>query len=269
MNIPENFPSYFDNHSNEETAKYFEVCKTTIWKWSRKLGLKRKIRKYKDFSNYTFTDRQKNIITGSLLGDGSLKKIDPRNYSSNSSFTESHSEDQKNYLFWKHEELIPLSNRLELETRNKTIKVTKGKISYAEEKHEIWVFKTIAHPLFTDMEKYWYLRDDTGNYVFNELGRRIKIVPDIKLTPLSMSVWYFDDGWKDSTSKNFYLSTLSFTKEECEKLTHILKSLNVKSYVRLRGKKKQPEIGIRASSYFDFVDILKENLPSNCVSYKI
>ena len=72
-------------------------------RWAKKLG----IVKFEALPE-RFTDRQLEIITGSLLGDGSLRKV-YNTSKMNSLFTEKHCIKQRDYLNWKFDELMPFS----------------------------------------------------------------------------------------------------------------------------------------------------------------
>ena len=67
-----------------------------------------------------------------------------------------------------------------------------------------------------------------------------KIVPELKLTPLAMAVWFMDDGCK--SYRALYLNTQQFTRDDQERLIAMLNaqwsirsSLNRdKTYYRIR-----------------------------------
>ena len=266
LKIPENFEEYFFANSNKETAQKFNISTMTVWNWARKLNLKMKVGKYKDLLSIGLTDTQNEILIGSLLGDGTLTKVENERLSS---FKEAHSPKQREYLFWKYENLKPFSNYFKKEIRKTTIKNIGNKISYTDTPHEMFVMKTIFHPIFTDLEKKWYARDKNNDYIFDDNGKRIKIVPeDIVITPLTLAVWFFDDGHRNEKDGQAYFSTQSFTFDECEFLVSKIKDLGILN-CWVRNRYNKPEIGIGYSSYLDFINIVKLYIPDKCVDYKV
>jgi transposase len=267
--INKNFAEYILTHSNAETAERFNVCLTTVWKWARKLGINRKTNRYKDL-DCELTQKQEEILVGSLLGDGSLSKVElPARLSA---YKEGHSVQQENYLLWKYEQLKPFSCRFKKEIRKTTIKGfdhDANKAIYSDIPHEFFVMNTIFHPIFVNLENKWYLRDKDGKYIFDDNGRRIKIVPkDINLTPLALAVWFFDDGHRNERDGQAYFSTLAFTFQECNFLVDQLKFLGITN-CWVRDRYSKPDIAIGYSSYLYFINMIKPYLPDKCMEYKI
>lgn len=246
------FETFFFEHSNTETAAHFNVGLTTIFKWARKLDVARKCSRYKDIQ-VPFTTIQKEILEGSLLGDGSLGKLECN--CNHSYFRELHGPKQENYLRWKCDMLKPFSVEVVKCKNNKT--------------YDAFRFHTIRHQLFTDMEKQWYKRKD-NEYVLQK-GKRIKCIPDsIDLTPLVISVWFFDDGWRPKKDNQIYLSTHGFDYSDVEKLIIQLNNkYNLGCKIRLRTKNKLPEIAIPATGKECFLNLVKPNLPCSELLYKI
>ncbi len=149
-------------------------------------------------SRGVLTDRQREIIIGTLLGDGHLEK--------NGRYTRlriDHYNKHKEYIFWLAKELTPfsLTPRIisEIDKRN-------GKV------YTRWHFSTKSLPLFDEFQKLFYV------------GKR-KIIPTNfgeLITPLSLAIWYMDDGFIRKDSKGFYLCTSSYTQEEHILLTKAL-----------------------------------------------
>lgn len=245
----EDFESIFFSMSNSDTAEHFGVSLTTVFNWARKFGTPRKSLRYKDL-NIELTDVQQQVLNGSLLGDGSLGKV----YGTNHSFyREVHCLKQESYIRWKYNLLKPFTVSIRRICNNK--------------KYEAYHFHSVRHPHFTYLESQWYARKDDDYLTYN--NKRIKCVPDnLKLTPLTLSVWYLDDGWK-SKDNLFYLSTHSFSIEDCLHLVELMGDMNIESYIRLRTKKNLPEVCIKAKSKDTFNDIVKTHLPCQEMSYKL
>ena len=149
-------------------------------------------------SREDLTDRQKEIIIGTLLGDGHLEK--------NGRYTRlrvDHYNRHKEYIFWLVKELTPFS--LLPRTISETDK-RNGKV------YSRWHFSTKSLPIFDEFRELFYV------------GKR-KIIPeklDKFITPLSLAIWYMDDGFRRKDSKGFYLCTSSYTQKEHAVLQEVL-----------------------------------------------
>ncbi len=251
MTTKEEFEEYFFTHSNGETAKHFKVCTTTVRKWARKFNTKRKCSRYKDMPNAFLSDEQKSIIVGSMLGDGTLGKVVGNEQSY---YRELHGISQKDYIEWKFNALNPFAVRMRECVNNKI--------------YRAMFFHTIRHPIFTELEAEWYLRDGSRYVLKNK--RRVKVVPNsIRLTPLSVAIWYLDDGWRPKRDNQFYFSTHGFSVDDCDLLVAELCRLGVSSNIRLRTKNQLPEIAVPASSKLNFLDLVESHIPCRCMEYKL
>lgn len=144
-----------------------------------------------------------------MLGDGYLRIVPNR---SNALF-EIHSS-SKDYVEWKYYELKNIIASFPKQIKGK-------RISYR--------FSTRQH---SDLTKIY----------FQFYKNRKKIVPDLKLDPLMIAVWFMDDGSKSYNT--FYFNTQGFDILYQKKLIQMLKdqyriesSLNKdKKYYRIRVK---------------------------------
>ena len=152
--------------------------------------------------NKIISSREKEIIIGTILGDAHLYMMKTA-----ARLEIGHSEKQKQYLFWKYKELQKL-------TSAKPHHITIFDSRY-NKKYFQWRFKTKIHRFFTNLHKYFYLRN----------GK--KIVPreicSFLTSPLSLAVWFMDDGGRRNDCYGVFLNTLSFTKAEHELLRKCLK----------------------------------------------
>jgi hypothetical protein len=221
----------------------------------------------------SLSDIQKQIIEGSLLGDGYLMKIVRKN--DNSRFDEGHGIGQLDWLKWKYDALLPFSKKLVVEEtpgrKNENGKV----VNDPSRTYQRCMYATGKNKLFTDLEKKWYKRDDNGNYVLKQVGKlrhRIKILPDdFRLTRLSASVWYLDDGHNFFAGKRCCIYSLAFTESEVQRLLGELHSLGFHSSKILQMKTNQFYIAISKESYTDFISMVEneiKNIPQ-CVTHKI
>lgn len=149
------------------------------------------------------TKEEKDILVGSLLGDGCLrimsKCIVP-------AFSVSHSESQKDYVFWKYEKL---------KRWVKTAPWKEERIYHKDKKRKTfsWRFQTLSNNVFTKLWKTFY---PNGKKVIPN-----NLVSLLRHSPLALAVWLMDDGNKNH--KAVFINTQSFTLDEQYKLSRFLK----------------------------------------------
>ena len=150
----------------------------------------------------SLTDRQKSIITGKLLGDGSLRK------KSNTLLEVNHSAKQKDYVFWQYKLLKNL-----VSTGPKHRKSGENRFSYR------FTTKSISelNPFYSQF--------------YEQKG--YKAIPDnLNLDPLSLAVWFMDDGSKSRSA--VYLNTQQFDLNSQEILRNKLETLGIDSSLNKR-----------------------------------
>jgi len=106
------------------------------------------------------------VLIGSLIGDGGLKK------GKSSSYYETHSLKQSEYLKWKAEILSSFFG---------------GNVKIRNEKdgRKFITFSTRCHPILTELRGLWYPN-----------GKKTIPMQELqKLDKLSLAVWYQDDGY--------------------------------------------------------------------------
>ncbi len=126
-----------------------------------------------------------------------------------------HSIKMKNYVDWKYQILKSI-----VLSPPKSRKGNGNRIAYR--------FFTRQHPEITKLFKRFYVKGE-------------KRIPDnLILDPISLAIWYMDDGSKCGTS-NYYLNTQQFSVEDQMKLIACLKKFKVvatlnrdKTYWRIR-----------------------------------
>ena len=125
----------------------------------------------------TLTDVQRAIILGTLLGDGSMR------CKTNALLEINHSVRQRAYVDSKYQHLANL-----VSTPPKERHGNAGRVAYR--------FVTRSLPALTPFYELFY-------------SGRVKDVPDVELRPLSLAVWFMDDGCRSRTA--VYLNTQQFT----------------------------------------------------------
>ena len=182
------------------------------------------------------TQIQRSVIIGSLLGDGYVRILKGRK---NAFLEINHSIKMKNYVDWKYEIL-------------KSIVISPPKLRKGNGNRVAYRFFTRQHPEITELFKLFYKN-----------GK--KVIPDFKLDPISLAIWYMDDGSKCGTS-NYYLNTQQFTIEDQQKLMNQLKLFGIES--KLNKDKEYWRIRMIMSSVPTFKELIQENIiPS--LQYKI
>ena len=166
----------------------------------------------------SLTQEQKSIIIGSVLGDGYLRIIPGRK---NAFLEINHSVKEKEYVNWKYQKLKNV-----VKTPPKTRKGKGKRIAYR--------FFTRQHPELTKIYQIFYLNSK-------------KIIPNLRLNPLIVAVWFMDDG--NRTYKTYYLNSQGFNYLSQKRLIKMLEdqysiesSLNRdKEYFRIRIKQNSAE----------------------------
>lgn len=120
------------------------------------------------------TDEQRQVLFGSLLGDGGLS-INKNGDSCR--FYESHGIDQLDYLRWKQRVLTPFSGRI----RDDDKVLEDGRVARCKR------FHTCFHPAFVSSWRMFYEDgEDNAKHLPEGFER--------ELSPLALAVWYMDDG---------------------------------------------------------------------------
>ncbi len=160
-------------------------------------------------NNSFLLDKCKEVILGSLLGDGSLKMYPPYK---NARFSFRHSVKQKEYFFWKAEQLKEIS----------------GSSYYWETKSNDGLggkklrFQSLALPKLTDV---YDLTHDKGKLHIRRKWLNM-------LSPLSLAIWWLDDGSLIVNSRRGVLCTDPFALEDQKVLAqYLLKVWKIQTHI--------------------------------------
>jgi hypothetical protein len=156
----------------------------------------------------SLTGVQHSLILGTLLGDGAMR------CKTNALLEINHSFSQRGYVDWKYRHLAKL-----VSTPPNVRRGNGGRIAYR--------FVTRSLPELTPYHRLFY-------------GSGGKRVPELDLDPLTMAVWFMDDGSKSRSA--VYLNTQQFDEDDQRLLLRLLQqrwgiggALNRdKSYHRIR-----------------------------------
>ena len=170
----------------------------------------------------SLTEEQRSILTGCLLGDGTLRR------KRNTLLEINHSSKQKEYVFW-------------LYSKFKEYVLTPPKIRVNGPNRTSYRFTTKSTSAFNDFYEDFYP------------GNKQKMLPrDLELEPLSLAVWFMDDGSKSRNA--LYLNTQQFNLEDQKYLISLLdNNFGIKS--TFNRDKYYFRIRIRVSSIDKFRDL--------------
>src|ERR1035437_7519296 len=159
----------------------------------------------------SLTQLQKAVVIGSMFGDGYIRKLKGRK---NAFLEINHFFKQKEYVDWKYSVLENLTK-------------SKPKMRLGKANRIAYRFYTRQLSELTEIMNKFYV----GNK---------KIIPEIKLDPITLAVWYMDDGSRCRQS-DVYLNTQQFDVDDQNKLLRLLKSVGLdatlnkdKEYYRIR-----------------------------------
>lgn len=184
----------------------------------------------------SLTQEQKSIILGSLLGDGYLRIISGRR---NAFLEINHSFSEKDYVDWKYQKLKNL-----VKTPPKKRKGNNGRIAYR--------FFTRQHPELSELYRKFY-------------KNKKKVIPELKLDPLIIAVWFMDDGSK--CGKDYYLNCQRFNLESQKRLLKMLRE-QFGILASLNRDKEYYRIRIRRQSQEKFKRLIEKYFPS-LMKYKL
>lgn len=241
-----------EDKTTYEIAEIYGCHRKYISSRLKKIGIsiKRHKRKYSFFYNQSLTNRQKDILEGSLLGDGCIA-LHHRGKNS-CRYIETHGRKQLEYLKWKMKEF---DNFIVQDEPYET---------YHEDtfgKEYLYKFWTFLHEEFNYYRDKWY----PNGY---------KIIPkDIQLNSLKMAIWFFDDG--NLSLNKSTLFTLGFDDNSVNIAKKALsRDLNLKSKIqeskwKYKGKlKKGNNIVFNKENTLNLIELIKQyKIPS--VEYKL
>lgn len=231
-----------------EIAEIFQVHRKTITRYLKKynIAINFSKRKFEIIKKVPFTKEQKEMIIGTLLGDGCITPHGGKNKSYR--LTISHCEKQKDLVLTKKAILGNFVNNV----RKKIDK--RGNSTMYE-------FTTVTHNEF----KFYY------DLFYNNGKKEIKDSLINYITPRSLAFWIMDDGSFDKRKFTSRLHTEGFNEAENIKLQSFLKAgFNVKSKVCKynRNGKEYCYISINKENTIKLSKIVEEYFV-DCMKYKI
>lgn len=166
------------------------------------------------------SNRCREIILGTLLGDGSLKIAKPYK---NARLSFRHSISQKEYFFWKVKQLKEISSENCFWEQKKDGWGGKKKLRY----------QSLARDSLT---KLYYLTHHKGNLYIHQKWLKL-------LTPLSLAVWWLDDGSLIGNSRKGVFCSEGFSYHDLSVLSQYLRNTwKIRTKIGRRGKYYQLRI---------------------------
>jgi hypothetical protein len=179
-----------------------------------------------DNTEGSLSEEQKQIIVGCLLGDGTMR------IKTNALCEINHCYKQKELVDWIY-------------FKFKKFVGTKPKIHLGNGKRIAYRFTTRSLPIFNEFYKSFYVS-----------GKKV-IPKSLILNPLTMAMWFMDDGSKSRSS--IYLNTQQFSQEEQEFLQKsLIDQWGIET--TLNKDKIYTRIRIRVSSVQKFVSLIKPHI---------
>ena len=202
------------------------------------------------------TERQMEIMIGSMLGDGHLHKLSKNK--PNSYFSKQQCKKNKEYVQWHCEELSPFTKCIHLTFHKTKMVCENGVIAHVPTEKYLggYIVTTCSHPIFTELRCKWY-------------PKGVKVVPDdLVLTPLSIAIWFCDDGHNNYKNREALICTNSFTVLEVEGLCELFHDFDIHPSIIFQ-KPEQPIIRVNSKSYDNLIHLISPHISSDCMKYKI
>ncbi len=191
----------------------------------------KEIRDYK--ADLKLSEKQKSILFGTLLGDGHLET---RDNGKTYRLKIEHSIKQRDYTDWLH-------NQLKKWIRGEVYKKSKNDREYVG-------FTTYSHEEFKPYAKLFY--DDFGKKRIPETFKEL-------IDPLSLAIWFMDDGsLKSLRHRTYIIHSLGFQRKDLEIVKDsLLKKFNIELSLH-KQKEKYLRIYILSKSAKTFEDLIRK-----------
>lgn len=145
--------------------------------------------------------RQKAILLGMILGDAYLQKTGK----ANARLRLEHSSKQAEYMHWKYKQLKSLFQSVPRKLERRHPKT--GNINHYVR------LQSHSSPILGKMRRQFY--DDNNK---KQLPKNINAVLD---SPITIAVWYMDDGYYDKRDKSAHIYLQAFDHKDIERLVDV------------------------------------------------
>lgn len=193
------------------------------------------------------TFKQKAILYGLVLGDGYLQKTGKKN----ARLRLEQSQKQKAYLLWKIDALTNLFNQKPVEIQRK---YPNGQI------YNYCRVQSNASPFLGKIRQDFYRNE--RKILPNNLGKYLKI-------PLTLAVWYMDDGYYDVNDKSAHIYLAKYQSAELNQLsTFFQRNFGIKPKYYCRPDRESCQLNFTGKNFEKLVQIIKPNIISS-MKYKL
>lgn len=225
-----------EKKTDQQIADIVGCWKQTVYVLRKRYGIK----KIPAWSRHVCepSQRQLDIIYGTLVGDG---YVDTRNLQRNSesNLQIKHGPKQREYVSWKYGELQNLCN------------------SPPKKVGGQYRFRTFAHPFFTALRAEFY-----GS------GRKALTKSILeKLSPLSIAVWFMDDGTNLNNGSTLRFSTCSFNDSEHYMMIEFFREV-FDVEMKVSHYDSYPILRVAEEHKSKFVNLIRIHVPQ-CMTYKL
>ena len=228
---------------------YGEGGWSNIYAYCREYGIDFDFSRNHDLRDIPFTERQRAIVYGTLLGDGYLRPTNSGSDHHSYALSLCHGEKQLEYLKWKYEEL---KNFVTMEHFIVNTRSFRGNAP-------TYAFNTISHPFLNEAHGICYSAAGKKDITQAWLEQ---------LSPLALAVWYLDDGSLNQRYHTIVLCTNSFSREgQLLAIDYFKNTYDIHPVLEPR-RKGQTVLRINASQSHKFMDIVAPYVPP-CMSYKL
>ena len=221
---------------------------SNIYAWCRKYGIEFDFAQNHEMRSVPFSSRQKEIVLGTLLGDGYLRPTNSGKSNCSYALSLCHGEKQLDYLKWKF-------NEFENFVPKRDFTVYYPQFHGKAPTHS---FSTISHPFLKEAHDLCY-------------PNGVKAISQEwldQLSDLSVAVWYMDDGSLNKRYHTIVLCTNSFSVDGCNLAIKFFETRYGITPVLEKRRNGQFVLRINASQSRKFMDIVSPHIPK-CMEYKV
>lgn len=225
--------------NHEQMAEIAGCKKRTIKKWCNEIH---RISNITRSEKIKLTTQQIDLIIGSMLGDGHIDKREEYPL-----FIVTHAENQKDYLYYKHEIMKNLCNM---------------QPKYYDGKDNMLIVNTYCNTQPT------YRFNTRVCYCLDKYRKMDKIDFVKLLNEYSFSIWILDDG--HCNNKKYWSLSCPFSEDVCLKIQNILnEKFNISSIIKLKNNYRYLFFNSENSKIIS--KIILKNIPNNLdiIKYKI
>jgi len=246
--------------SDEEISKITKTSRRNV----TRLRSVYEIKSFEDYERHpyhSFTDEEKQIILGSILGDGHIRlRKNATTGTAKQNYPQlmfAQSTKHEEYFYWFKEKM----NRW-IYDNDKPIPIRANRNPLYKSPAYSRNLSTICHPVFNEFHQGFY-KDGIKIVNFELLEKYF--------TELTLAIWIMDDGGMTGLQPRIRIATNGFTKTEVEGLSSFLaRKYNLKAWVsKATTKKKETYELIFNKESTDKISNMVRNIIVPSMQYKL